>query len=93
MVTAYWIVASITFLIILNAFLKDGATQKASVQAFVFISMATLLWPITLPFIVSSKLRRARAYQQVSAADKATGRWADAALEKKSKVILSTLRN
>ena len=33
-------------------------------KAWAFIAIATLLWPITLPFIISSKIRTARAYQQ-----------------------------
>ncbi|MFK8185135.1 MAG: hypothetical protein AB8B99_17320 [Phormidesmis sp.] len=32
-----------------------------SLKAWTFIAVATLLWPITLPFIVSSKLRAAQA--------------------------------
>ena len=65
MVTAYWTVAGITFLIILSAFLRDRATRKVSLKAWAFIAIATLLWPVTLPFIISSKLRADQAKQTV----------------------------
>lgn len=61
MAIAYWTVAGITFSIILSAFLRDQATRKMSLKAWTFIAVATLLWPVTLPFIVSSKLRVAKA--------------------------------
>lgn len=61
-----------TFAIILNAFLRDQATRKISGKAWVFIAIATLLWPITLPFIISSKLRTAKSRQQ--AAEKAASK-------------------
>ena len=61
MAIAYWTVAGITFSIILGAFLRDKATRKVSLKAWVFIAIATLLWPVTLPFIISSKLRAAQA--------------------------------
>lgn len=59
MVIAYCIVSSLTFSIILSAFLRDKDADRG-VEAWMFISLATLLCPITLPFILSSKLR---AYQ------------------------------
>jgi hypothetical protein len=90
MAIAYWTVAGITFSIILSAFLKDGTSHKMSPQALVFMGAATLLWPITLPFIVSSKLRAAKARHQVNAADKAVGR---AKNRVEPQIILSTLRN
>lgn len=61
MAIAYWTVAGITFSIILSAFLRDKATRKVSLKAWIFIAVATLLWPVTLPFIISSKLRAAQA--------------------------------
>lgn len=64
MAIAYWTVAGITFSIILSAFLRDHATPKVSLKAWAFIGTATLLWPVTLPFIISSKLRAASARQQ-----------------------------
>ncbi len=64
MATAYWTVATITFAVILSAFLRDQATRKISGKAWAFIAIATLLWPITLPFIISSKIRTTKARQQ-----------------------------
>lgn len=56
MAIAYCTISSFTFLIIISAFLKDKDAE-GSIEAWIFISLATLLWPITLPFILSSKLR------------------------------------
>jgi len=63
MAIAYWTVAGLTFSVILSAFLKDQATRKISLRAWSFIAIATLIWPVTLPFIISSKLRAAQAKQ------------------------------
>ena len=70
MAIAYWTVAGITFSIILSAFLRDHATPKISLKAWAFIATATLLWPVTLPFIISSKLRAANAQQQANAEER-----------------------
>jgi sulfite exporter TauE/SafE len=56
MVIAYWTIAGITLSLILSAFIKDRAAQKVSLQAWLFIVTATLLWPITLPFILKAKI-------------------------------------
>ena len=61
MAIAYWTVAGITFSLIISAFLRDHATPKISIKAWAFMGTATLLWPVTLPFIISSKLRAAEA--------------------------------
>lgn len=63
MIFTYWIAASVTASLILQAFFKDSTASKVSVEAWTFIIVATVLWPITLPFIISSKLRAAAAYQ------------------------------
>ena len=57
MAIAYWSVAAITFSIVLASFLKDASAPKFSADAWLFIAIATLLWPVTLPSILSSKLR------------------------------------
>lgn len=67
MAIAYWTVAGITFSIILSAFLRDDSTRKISAKAWVFITTATVLWPVTLPFIISSKLRVANTRRQAMA--------------------------
>ncbi len=58
MVVAYWTIASLTFALILAAFLKDSTAVKRNLNAWLFVLVSSLLWPITLPFIISSKLRR-----------------------------------
>ena len=63
MIFIYWIAASATATVIVQAFLKDDKVSKANLEAWTFIVIATLLWPITLPFIVSSKLRATSACQ------------------------------
>ena len=59
----YWLVAGMTAAIILQAFLKDGSASKKSLEAWTFVLVATLIWPITLPFIISSKLRASKQYR------------------------------
>ncbi|MEO0769307.1 MAG: hypothetical protein AAFY72_07720 [Cyanobacteria bacterium J06649_4] len=66
MAIAYWTVAALTFATILSAFLRDRQASKTNPKAWVFIAVATLLWPITLPFIISSKLRMAKAKRQTN---------------------------
>ncbi len=85
MAIAYWTVAATTFAIILSAFLKDDTPRKVNTKAFVFIGMATFLWPITLPSILKSKLRIAKSRYQANALDRA--------MRKESEIILSTSRH
>ena len=61
MVITYWTAASITAILLASALLKDDAASKVSFQAWIFIAIAALIWPVTLPFIVSSKLRAAKS--------------------------------
>ncbi len=72
MIFTYWIAASATATLIIRAFLKDSTANKVSVDAWFFIMVATLLWPITLPFIISSKLRASADYQAKLQAEKQT---------------------
>jgi hypothetical protein len=92
MAIAYWTVAGITFSIILRAFLKDGTPNKINLQALVFIGTATVLWPMTLPFIVSSKLRAAKARHQANASEQAMGR-AHTHNRAEPIIVLNSLRN
>ncbi|MGD1855789.1 MAG: hypothetical protein ACFB2W_16235 [Leptolyngbyaceae cyanobacterium] len=52
----YVLPATVTFLIALSAFFRDTAASKKSVFNWVFVVVAALLWPLTLPFIVWKKL-------------------------------------
>ncbi len=85
MAIAYWTGTGITFCLILSAFLKDGASRKVNTKAFIFIGTATLLWPVTLPFILRSKWRKAKVHYQETVVDRV--------LNQESEAILSTLRN
>ena len=57
MAIGYWIFAGITFTIVLQAFLKDSQASKRDAKAWLFVLIAALLWPITLPFIIRRKLQ------------------------------------
>ena len=69
MVIAYWIGASVTATLLIRAFFKDKSAKKVSLDAWMFIAIATLIWPVTLPFIISSKLRMAKAAQSTLLAE------------------------
>ena len=57
MAIAYATIFTLTFAVVLNAFLKDRSTAKSSLKAWLFVLVAALIWPITLPIILRSKLR------------------------------------
>ena len=69
MAIGYWIFAGITFTIVLQAFLKDFQASKRDAKAWLFILIAALLWPITLPFIIRRKLRNIVKPLQLSQGD------------------------
>ena len=71
MVIGYCIFAGITFAIVLQAFLSDFKANKFDTKAWIFILVASLLWPITLPFIIRSKLKNT-AQSHTSNQDKAS---------------------
>lgn len=52
----YVLPAAITCLIALYAFLRDTDASKKSALNWAFVIVASLLWPITLPFIVWKRL-------------------------------------
>jgi hypothetical protein len=51
----YLLGTTITFSILLNAFLKDGSTKKTDVLSWLVVLIATLLWFVTLPFIARKR--------------------------------------
>ena len=57
MAIGYWIFAGVTFAIVLQAFLSDLKANKLDIRAWVFILVASLIWPITLPCIIRTKLK------------------------------------
>jgi hypothetical protein len=56
--TLYFTGALVVSSIILNAFLKDDSTPKTHISSWIVIALATLAWPVVLPFIIRKKLRR-----------------------------------
>ncbi len=88
MAISYWIIAGVTFSIILNAFLRDEATQKMSLTAWIFIMTATVLWPVTLPFIISSKLRITQKPQQDSGSDRKLDKKSDRKSARNPKAVV-----
>lgn len=59
MAIGYWTFAGVTFAFVLTAFLNDTKANKLDVKAWLFILVATLLWPMTLPCVIRSKLKNA----------------------------------
>ncbi len=66
MAIAYWTFVGITFALVLQAFLNDLAANKLDTEAWLFISIASLLWPITLPFVIRSKFRNMEKSRRLS---------------------------
>lgn len=54
---AYWAISATTLAIVLRAFLKDRRASKTSLQDWSFVMVAALIWPVTLPFIISHKIK------------------------------------
>ncbi|NJK47134.1 hypothetical protein HC931_02005 [Candidatus Gracilibacteria bacterium] len=44
--------------ILLNAFLNDKTTPKTHWQSWMCLIIATIIWPIVLPFIIRKKLSK-----------------------------------
>ena len=57
--TLYFTGAAVVFGILINAFLKDVTTPKNHVASWIFLTVATLLWPITLPSMIRKRLQSA----------------------------------
>jgi len=57
MLIAYSAMFSLTLAVVLNAFLKDQTTPKSDLNIWIFVLVTALIWPVTLPFIIRSKLR------------------------------------
>lgn len=66
MAIAYWAFAGITFAFVLQAFLNDFVANKLDTEAWLFISVASLLWPITLPFVIRSKFKSTAKSRRLS---------------------------
>ncbi len=66
MAIGYWTFVSITFALVLQAFLNDVAANKRDTEAWLFISIASLLWPITLPFVIRSKFKSLKKSHRMS---------------------------
>lgn len=55
LIMLYAMPAAIVFLITTDALLKDSTTPSDSVEMWVFILIASLIWPLTLPSILRKK--------------------------------------
>ena len=60
MLIAYLILSGLTFSVVLQAFIKDRHAPKTEMMAWAFIIITAIIWPVTLPFIISSKLRASK---------------------------------
>jgi MFS-type transporter involved in bile tolerance (Atg22 family) len=65
--TIYFAGASVVFSILLTAFLKDGTTPKNHVSSWVFLAIATLVWPVVVPSMVH-KVSQRKAKEEVPVA-------------------------
>lgn len=52
----YTLPATIVFFIISNALLKDSTTPNSDMTIWMFILLASLIWPLTLPSIIRKKV-------------------------------------
>jgi len=67
MAIAYCTIFSITLSVVLSALFKDHSADKRSLSTWLFVGITALIWPITLPFIISSKLRAYKSRAKPSA--------------------------
>jgi hypothetical protein len=51
----YLLGTSFTFVILLNALLKDNSIPKTDVRSWLVLGLASLLWFITIPCILRKK--------------------------------------
>lgn len=56
--TLYFTGATLVFGLLLNAFLKDDTTPKTHIASWAVLAIATVLWPLTLPFIIRKRLQK-----------------------------------
>ena len=56
--TLYFTGAALVFGLLLNAFLKDDTTPKTHAASWIVLAIATVFWPVTLPFMVRKKLQK-----------------------------------
>lgn len=52
----YCVPALVVFLLTYDALLKDPTSPNDGVENWVFISIASLIWPLTLPCILRKKM-------------------------------------
>ena len=56
--TLYFTGATLVFGLLLNAFLKDDTTAKTHLASWAVLAIATVFWPLTLPFMIRKKLQK-----------------------------------
>jgi hypothetical protein len=55
--TLYFTGTFLALSILLNAFAKDDTTPKTQVRSWMYLIIAAVLWPITLPSMIRKKLQ------------------------------------
>lgn len=63
----YSLPALIVFLTCYDALLKDATTPNDSVEIWVFMGVAALIWPLTLPCILRKKIANWHAMYKAKA--------------------------
>ncbi|HEY9664800.1 MAG TPA: hypothetical protein V6C65_40695 [Allocoleopsis sp.] len=64
--TVYVAGATLTFSLLLNAFLKDHSTSKTDTASWLVLGIATLFWFIALPCILRQRMIQSRTLAQTS---------------------------
>lgn len=64
LITLYWAGATAVGVFWLIAFLRDRSTPKTHLMSWVVLSIATALWPLTLPLSCLELLRKAQQQKQ-----------------------------
>jgi hypothetical protein len=58
MLTYYAVPAGLMFVFVLSRFLRDPTTPKTQLNAWIFVCVTALVWPIALPFILRQAIKR-----------------------------------
>jgi hypothetical protein len=58
MLTYYAVPAGLMFVFVLMRFLRDSTTPKTHLNAWIFVFVTALVWPLALPFILWQLVKR-----------------------------------
>jgi cell shape-determining protein MreD len=56
-INLYFTGAFLVLIILLNAFLRDDTTPKTQIRSWIYLLIATILWPIILLSMIRKKLQ------------------------------------